>query len=51
MPQPRRRCVVRLLEGDGALVRVMRFSTTDEVDAGRDDIQAAVRAWCAAKSG
>jgi hypothetical protein len=42
------------LEGDGRLVRTMRFVDLDELEAGRADLEAAVRAWCdwkAASSG
>jgi hypothetical protein len=38
------------LEGDGRLVRTMRFSSLDELEAGRADLEAAVRAWCEARS-
>jgi hypothetical protein len=34
------------MEGDGRLVRTMRFSDIDDVDAGREDIENAVAAWC-----
>jgi hypothetical protein len=34
------------LEGDAALVRTMRFTDLDELEAGRADLEAAVRAWC-----
>lgn len=34
------------LEGDGKLVRTMRFEGVDDVEAGKADIQAAVVAWC-----
>jgi hypothetical protein len=34
------------LEGDGKLVRTMRFGSVDELEAGRHDLEAAVRAWC-----
>jgi hypothetical protein len=34
------------LEGDGTLVRTMRFADLDELEAGRADLEAAVRAWC-----
>jgi hypothetical protein len=34
------------LEGDGKLVRTMRFADLDELEAGRADLEAAVRAWC-----
>jgi hypothetical protein len=36
----------RLLEGDGKLVRTMRFKTATEVKAARSDITKAVKAWC-----
>jgi hypothetical protein len=35
------------LEGDGRLVRVMRFADVSEVEATGDELQAAIRAWCA----
>ena len=34
------------LEGDGRLVRTMRFGGLEELEAGRADLEAAVRAWC-----
>jgi hypothetical protein len=34
------------LEGDGKLVRTMRFGSLEELEAGRADLEAAVRAWC-----
>ncbi|HSL11272.1 MAG TPA: DUF1801 domain-containing protein [Actinomycetota bacterium] len=34
------------LEGDGKLARTMRFSSLEEVKAGREDLAAVVRAWC-----
>jgi hypothetical protein len=34
------------LEGDGKLVRTMRFGSLEELEAGRGDLEAAVRAWC-----
>ena len=34
------------LEGDGALVRTMRFTDLEELEAGRGDLEAVVRAWC-----
>jgi hypothetical protein len=37
------------LEGDGKLVRTMRFDSLDELEAGRADLEAAVRAWCEAR--
>ena len=36
------------LEGDGRLVRTMRFGDVAEVDRAADELQAVVRAWCAA---
>jgi hypothetical protein len=39
------------LEGDGRLVRTMRFADLDELEAGRADLEAAVRAWCDWKAG
>jgi hypothetical protein len=37
------------LEGDGKLVRTMRFGSLDELEAGRADLERVVRAWCEAK--
>jgi hypothetical protein len=34
------------LEGDGKLVRTMRFADLGQLEAGRADLAAAVRAWC-----
>jgi crotonobetainyl-CoA:carnitine CoA-transferase CaiB-like acyl-CoA transferase len=34
------------LIGDGRLVRVMRFADVKQVEATRDELQAAIRAWC-----
>jgi hypothetical protein len=34
------------LEGDGRLVRTMRFGDLDQLEAGRADLEAAIRAWC-----
>lgn len=34
------------LEGDGKLVRTMRFATADEVRSARADLEAVIRAWC-----
>jgi hypothetical protein len=34
------------LEGDGKLVRTMRFADLEELEAGRADLEAAIRAWC-----
>jgi hypothetical protein len=36
------------LEGDGRLVRTMRFSDVADVDQAADELQAVVGAWCAA---
>jgi hypothetical protein len=33
------------LEGDGRLVRVMRFADVDEVEQAADELQAVIRAW------
>lgn len=38
------------LEGDGRLVRTMRFAGLDELEAGRADLEAAIRAWCESKA-
>lgn len=35
-----------LLEGDGKLVRTMRFAGVEEVEARRGDLEAVIRAWC-----
>jgi hypothetical protein len=37
-----------LLEGDGKLVRTMRFADVGEVEEAADELQAVVRAWCRA---
>jgi hypothetical protein len=34
------------LEGDGKLVRTMRFGSLEELETGAEDLAAAVRAWC-----
>ncbi|HEX9645392.1 MAG TPA: DUF1801 domain-containing protein [Acidimicrobiia bacterium] len=39
------------LEGDGALVRVMRFADAGEVEAAAGDLTAVVHAWCTWKAG
>jgi hypothetical protein len=39
------------LEGDGKLVRTMRFADLDELEGGRADLEAAVRAWCDWRAG
>jgi hypothetical protein len=41
----------RRLEGDGKLVRTMRFTDVNDLEAGRADLEAAVRAWCDWKGG
>jgi hypothetical protein len=38
------------LEGDGKLVRTMRFAGLDEIEAGRGELEAVVRAWCDSKA-
>lgn len=37
------------LVGDGKLARTMRFADRDDLEAGRAELEAAVRAWCDAK--
>jgi hypothetical protein len=37
------------LEGDGKLVRTMRFGSLEDLEAGRAELEGAVRAWCDAK--
>lgn len=39
------------LEGDGRLVRTTRFADLDQLEAGRADLEAVVRAWCDARAG
>jgi hypothetical protein len=39
------------LEGDAKLVRTMRFADVGELEAGRADLEDAIRAWCAWKAG
>jgi hypothetical protein len=34
------------LEGDGKLVRTMRFTDLDALEAGQADLKAVIRAWC-----
>jgi hypothetical protein len=34
------------LEGDGKLVRTMRFTDLDQLEAGRSELESVVRAWC-----
>jgi hypothetical protein len=38
------------LEGDGKLVRTMRFASREELDEGRADLEAAIKAWCESRS-
>jgi hypothetical protein len=39
------------LEGDGKLVRTMRFAGLDDLEVGRADLEATIRAWCDWKAG
>jgi hypothetical protein len=39
------------LEGEGPLAKVMRFGSVEEVDAGRADLEAVIRAWIELKGG
>lgn len=39
------------LEGDGRLVRTMRFADAAEVEAKRGDLEAAIAAWCRSREG
>lgn len=39
------------LEGEGKLVRTMRFASLEDVESGRGDLEAVVRAWCDWKGG
>lgn len=39
------------LEGEGRLARTMRFAGRDEVEAGRAELEAVIRAWCEWKAG
>jgi hypothetical protein len=39
------------LEGDGKLVRTMRFADAAELEAGRGDLEAAIHAWIELKGG
>jgi hypothetical protein len=34
------------LEGDGKLVRTMRFADLDELEARRGELEAVIRSWC-----
>jgi hypothetical protein len=37
------------LEGDGRLVRTMRFADVGEVEQAADELQAVIRAWCTSR--
>ena len=37
------------LEGDGELVRTMRFTSLEEVNVAQPDIEAAIQAWVSLK--
>jgi hypothetical protein len=39
------------LEGDGKLVRTMRFVDLDEIESGRAHLEGVIRAWCDWKAG
>ena len=39
------------LEGDGRLARTMRFADLDQLEAGRGELAAVIRAWCDSKDG
>ena len=39
------------LEGDGRLTRTMRFADSDELEAGRAELEAVIRAWCDWRAG
>jgi hypothetical protein len=34
------------LEGDGQLVRTMRFADLNDVEKGRKDLERVIRVWC-----
>jgi hypothetical protein len=34
------------LEGDGKLVRTMRFADRDQLEAAKADLEAVIQAWC-----
>lgn len=40
-----------LLEGEGDTARVMRFGNLGEVEAGKDDLESVIRAWCELQDG
>jgi hypothetical protein len=39
------------LEGDGKLVRTMRFAALEDVEKGRKDLERVIKAWCKLKAG
>jgi hypothetical protein len=39
------------LEGDGRLVRTMRFASLGELEAASADLEAIIRAWCTWRAG
>jgi hypothetical protein len=39
------------LEGDGRLARTMRFADLDDLEAGRAELEAVIRAWCDWRAG
>jgi len=39
------------LEGDGRLARTMRFADLDQLEAGRAELEAVIRAWCDSRDG
>jgi hypothetical protein len=39
------------LEGEGKLVRTMRFADLDQLEAGRSELEDVVRAWCDSRDG
>jgi hypothetical protein len=39
------------LEGDTKLARTMRFADLDQLEAGRAELEAVIRAWCDSKDG
>ena len=39
------------LEGDGKLVRTMRFADLGDVESGRKDLERAIQAWCEFRAG
>jgi hypothetical protein len=39
------------LEGEGKLVRTMRFADLDQLEAGRSELESVIRAWCDSRDG